>query len=286
MDFRRLNALTVKNKYPLPIIDEILDELFGACWFTSLDLSTGFHQIRVKPADIYKTAFQTHQGHYEYKVMPYGVIGGPGTFQGIMNDILGPLLRRCVVVFIDDILIYSNTYEEHIYHIKQVLEILQHHQFFVKLSKCFFAQQELRYLGHVISASGVSTDPRKVQIIENWPTPTSVKELRSFLGMAEYYRKFVKNFGLISKPLTNLLKKGELFIWTSITEEAFQTLKLALVSAPVLAMPDFTKQFVIGTDASDLGIGAVLQQEGHPVAYVSKALGSAPKVCLRMKRNA
>lgn len=225
------------------------------------------------PADIFKTAFQTHHGHYEYKVMPYGVTGGPATFQGVMNIILAPLFRKCVVVFIDDILIYSTTYEEHLVHIQQVLEILKEHQFFVKLSKCFFAKQELSYLGHIISAVGVSTDPKKVQIIAQWPTPSSVKDLRSFLGMAGYYRKFVKNFRLISKPLTNMLRKGELFIWTPTTKEAFQTLIQALISTPVLAMPDFSKQFIIETDASELGIGAVLQQNGHPVAYVSKALG-------------
>lgn len=136
VDFRHLNALTIKNKYPLPIIDEILDELFGASWFTSLDLSSGFHQIRLKSGEEFKTAFQTHHSHHEYKVMPYGVTGGPATFQGIMNVILAPLLRKCVVVFIDDILIYSSTYTEHISHVQQVFEILQQHKFFVKLSKC------------------------------------------------------------------------------------------------------------------------------------------------------
>lgn len=143
----------------------------------------------------------------------------------------------------------------------------------MKLSKCIFAQQELRYLGHIISSARVATDPKKVKIIEQWPTPVTVKELCSFLGMAGYYRKFACHFGLISKPITNLLKKGELFVWTRITEEAFQTLKHALVSVPVLALPNFAKPFEKETDVSDKGIGAVLQQGGHPIAYVSKALG-------------
>jgi len=258
VDYRRLNALTIKNSYPMPIMDEFLDELAGAIWFASLDLRSGYHQILVDPADTFKTAFQTHNGHYEYKVMPYGVTGGPATFQHVMNTVLAPLLRKCVVVFIDDILIYSKTWEDHIQHIREVFLLLQHHQFKVKLSKCSFAQQEVHYLGHVISGAGVATDPSKVRDILNWPTPQSVKDVRAFLGLAGYYRKFVKNFGVISKPLTTLLKKRVLFVWTSVHEEAFQLLKQALSTTPVLALLDFSKTFVIETDASDKGVGAVL----------------------------
>lgn len=228
VDFRRLNAVTVKNKYPLPLVEELLEELQGAEWFTTLDLCSGFHQIRMAAGDEFKTAFQTHNGHYEYKVMPYGVTRGPGTFQTIMNAILAPLLRICAIVFIDDILIYSKTWADHLQHISQVLQLLQKHSFHVKLSKCSFAQKQLCYLGHVVSAQGVATDPSKIAAINNWPVPTNVKELRSFLGMAGYYRSFVSHFGLISKPLTNLLKKGQLFVWTSETELAFRTLKTAL----------------------------------------------------------
>lgn len=273
VDYRRLNAFTVKDKYPLPVIDEFMDELVGAKWFTSLDMRSGFHQIRMKESDQCKTAFQTHHGHFEYKVMPYGVTGGPATFQRVMNNILAPLLRICVIVFIDDILIYSKTWEEHIQHVAAVFQILREHQFKVKLSKCFFARQELPYLGHIISAKGVATDPKKVIIVQKWPVPSSVKELRSFLGMAGYYRKFVRNFGIISKPLTNLLRKNVPYVWTSVHDQAFETLKTSLTTAPVLALPDFSKQFVIETDASDKGVGAVLQQDGHPLAFVSKALG-------------
>lgn len=273
VDYRRLNALTIKNSYPMPIMEEFLDELTGAIWFTSLDLRAGYHQILVEEDDRYKTAFQTHNGHYEYKVMPYGVTGGPATFQHVMNTVLAPLLRKCVVVFIDDILIYSSTWGEHIQHIREVFSLLQQHQFKVKLSKCAFAQQQVQYLGHVISGAGVATDPSKVKDIMNWPVPQSVKDVRAFLGLAGYYRKFVKNFGIISKPLTTLLRKGVLFMWTSVHDEAFTALKQALSSTPVLSLPDFTKTFVIETDASDRGVGAVLLQEGHPIAYISRALG-------------
>jgi hypothetical protein len=179
VDYRRLNAYTIKNKFPMPIIEE----LYGACWFSTLDLRSGFHQIMVVPEDQYKTTFQTHSGHYEYLVMPYGLTGAPATFQSVMNHVLVPLLRKCVVVFIDDILIYSKTLEEHIQHVQQVFQLLQDHQFKVRLSKCSFAQQQLHYLGHVLTPNGVSTDPQKVQDVQNWPSPQSVKDVRSFLGL-------------------------------------------------------------------------------------------------------
>jgi hypothetical protein len=227
----------------------------------------------MKGEDQEKTAFQSHSGQYQNRVMPYGVIGGPRTFQKAMNHILSPLLRKCVIVFIDDNLIYSQTWKEHLQHITMVLKILQEHEFKVNLSKCSFVQQKLHYLGHVINPEGVATYPKKVAIVQNWPTPINVKDVRSFLGMAGYYRKFVQNFGLIGKPLTNLLKKGEQFVWTRQAEEAFQTLKRALVTAPVLSMPNFSQTFEVETDASDKGIGAILQQNGHPIAFISKALG-------------
>jgi hypothetical protein len=273
VDYRRLNVYTVKNKLPMPIVEELFEELHGACWFSTLDLRSGFHQIMVTPADRYKTAFQTHSGHYEYKVMPYGLTGALATFHSIMNHIQKPLLRKCVVVFMDDILIYSKTYEEHIEHVRQVFQLLQEHQFKVRLSKCSLAKQQLHYLGHVLSPNGVSTNHDKIQDLQKWQSPQSVKEVRCFLGLAGYYRRFVKNFGMISRPLTDLLKKGTLFIWTNHCEKAFQFLKQALISALVLAVPDFSKPFVVETDASDTGIGAVLQHDGHPIAYVSKALG-------------
>lgn len=205
--------------------------------------------------------------------MAFGLTGAPGTFQEAMNSTLAPYLRKFVLVFFDDILIYSRTFEEHIMHIKLVFELLVKDQWKVKFSKCTFAQKQISYLGYVISEQGVSTDPAKISAISQWPSPTNAKELRSFLGLAGYYRKFVRHFGVISKTLTELLKKHTIFVWTPHHEASFNTLKTALFSAPVLALPNFSKVFSIETDASGLGVGAVLMQEGHPLAFISKAFG-------------
>lgn len=190
-----------------------------------------------------------------------------------MNVTLKPLLRKCVLVFFDDILIYSKTLEEHVEHIQQVFSLLAQDKWLLKHSKCQFAQQSIAYLGHVISADGVSTDPSKIQSIQSWPIPTDAKQLRSFLGLARYYQKFVRHFAIMARPLNDLLKKGTLFLWTSVHDGAFASLKNALVIAPVLALPDFSRPFQIQTDASDMGVGAVLLQDGHPLAFISKALG-------------
>jgi hypothetical protein len=277
VDYRHLNALTVKGKYPLPVIDELLDELAGSHWFSKLDLKAGYHQIRLAPGEEHKTAFQTHNGHYEFRVMAFGLTGAPATFQHAMNATLAPVLRKFALVFFDDILIYSKNYSDHLHHLETVLQILQRDQWQVKLSKCAFAQEQVHYLGRVISATGVATDPAKIQSVESWPVPQNLKELRGFLGLTGYYRKFIKHYAIISQPLTQLLRKGVHFLWTSDTEVAFQTLKRALITAPVLALPSFTEQFVIETDACDVGIGAVLSQSGHPLAYVSRALGPRNK---------
>jgi hypothetical protein len=271
--YRYLNAITLKNRYPLPIIDELLDELSGAAWFTSLDLRAGYHQIRLAEGEEHKTTFQTNQGHYEFMVMPYGLTSAPATFQNAMNKIFAPLLRRCALVFIDDILIYTKTLQEHQEHLRAVFQLLTEHQLKVKRSKCTFVQPQLKYLGHIISASGVSTDPKSIEAVQTWPVPQSTKDVRKFLGLAGYYRKFVQNFGLISRILTDLLKKNELFIWTHAHQQSFDSLKQALLTAPVLALPNFEKPFVVETDASERGLGAVLMQDHHPIAYLSRALG-------------
>jgi hypothetical protein len=217
VDYRRLNAITVKDKHPLPVVVELLDELNGAKWFTKLDCRSGYHQIRVALGDEAKTAFKTHSGLYEFKVMPFGLTNAPATFQGAMNSLFARLLRRGVLVFMDDILVYSSSLQEHVQLLQQVMQILQDNHFLLKMSKCEFAKRELEYLGHTISAKGIHTEPSKVQAVLDWPVPQSLKALRGFLGLTGYYRRFIKHYGLISKPLTQLLKKGVQFQWTSIT---------------------------------------------------------------------
>lgn len=194
-----------------------------------------------------------------------------------MNKTLVSVLRRCALVFFDDILIYSPDLKTHVAHVSQVLQLLKQDQWQVKLSKCSFAQQQVSYLGHVIGVQGVATDPGKINDVVNWAVPTTIRKLRGFLGLAGYYRKFVRNFGVLCKPLTQLLRKGVSYKWTEETQEAFLAIKQALVSAPVLALLDFSKTFTVETDASDYGIGAMPSQEGHPVAYLSKALGPRSK---------
>lgn len=243
IDYRMLNALTIKSKFPIPVIDELLDALSNASWFSVLDLQVGFNQTRLAPGEEHKTAFQTHWGHFEFSVMSFWLTGALDTFQGAMNTTLYPLLGKCVIVFFDDILVFSSSFDEHLSHLRQVLELLARVQWQVKLSKCRFAQQSIAYLGHVISAAGVAIDPEKVQSIRDWLVPQDVKQLRSFLGLVGYYRKFVRHFTFLARRMTDVLKKGTLFIWTPAHETAFTTLQQALMSAPVLALLDFSKPF-------------------------------------------
>lgn len=200
--------MTIKNKYPMPVVDELLDELSGARWFTKLDFRSGYHQIRLTELDQHKTTFETHSGHYEFKVMPFGLTNAPATFEDTMNCIFSKLNRKGVLVFVDDVLIYTSTCEDHLRLLQEVFAILAQHEFYLKASKCSFAQQELEYLGHIIGAQGVSTDPSKVAVVQQWPVPKNVKQLQGFLGLAGYYRKFIKNYGVISRTLTDLLKKN------------------------------------------------------------------------------
>jgi hypothetical protein len=207
VNYRRLNSLTAKNKFPLPVIDELLDELVGTLYFSKLDLRAGYHQIHMHPADEIKMAFKTHHGHFHFRVMPSSLMNAPATFQCLMNSIFAPQIRKFVLVFVDDILMYSRSLEDHVQHLITIFETLPRHQLFVKHSKCSFAQQSMEYLGHSIFAQGVTTDPMKTTPMLQWPHPTTVTELRGFLGLMGYYRKFIYNYGLVAKPLTNLLKK-------------------------------------------------------------------------------
>jgi hypothetical protein len=282
VEYRHLNSITIKNKFSMPLIYEILDELAGSKFFSKLDFRVGFHHIRMAPEDEFKTAFKTHHEHYQFKVMPFGLSSAPATFQCNMNHILESFLRKSVIVFMDDIFVYSPPLQLHAIHLQHVLSLLRRHQFYVKLSKCEFAQQELEYLGHIIPREGVATDPRKTEAMKEWPVPTTTTELMGFLGLTGYYRKFVKDYSSIAKPLNNLLKKQ--FIWSGEAREAFEQLKVDMCSTPVLALPDFSQPFVVETNASNVGFSVVLMQKDIHVAFISKPLSVTHKSLNLWKR--
>ena len=272
IDYRELNKLTVKNRYPLPRIDDLFDQLQGASYFSKIDLRSGYHQIRVHEDDIPKTAFRTRYGHYEFLVMSFGLTNAPAVFMDLMNRVCRPYLDKFVIVFIDDILIYSRSKEEHGQHIRMVLELLQKEKLYAKFSKCEFWLREVDFLGHVVSSKGIHVDPAKVKAIKNWETPKTPTEIRSFLGLAGYYRRFIENFSKIAKPLTALTQKGLSFNWSDKQETAFQTLKRMLCSAPILSLPEGMEDFVVYCDASNQGLGCVLMQRGKVIAYASRQL--------------
>jgi hypothetical protein len=244
LDFRALNKLTIKDKFPIPVIDDLLDELSGTQFFTKFDLHSGYHQIRMKEADIPKMTFRTHEGHYEFLVMPFVLCNAPSTFQSLMNHVFRPFIRHFVLVFFDDILIYSKTWTDHLTHVDQVLHLLSQHQLFLKQSKCAFGASEVEYLGHLVGKDGIRVDPKNIEAMQYWLHPKTLKILRGFLGLTGYYRKFVKKYGKIAAPITALLKKNS-FTLTPAASQAFQTLKTTMCTTPVLALPDFTKTFVL-----------------------------------------
>jgi hypothetical protein len=271
VDYRELNSKTVKDKFPIPIVDELLDELKGARFFTKLDLRSGYHQVLMHQVDIAKTTFRTHHGHFKFLVMAFGLTNAPSTLQALMNDVLRAFLRRFVLVFFDDILIYSSTWAEHLQHVRLVIQTLRHNKLAVKQSKCSFGASSIDYLGHIISNGVVAMDPAKVEAVQAWPRPTTVKALRGFLGLTGYYRKFIQNYGLVAHPLTQLLKK-EAFAWNTDAEQAFITLKQALVEGPALQLPNFDDAFIVNCDASGTRFDVVLHQDNGPIAFYSRPI--------------
>nr|GEY51449.1 hypothetical protein [Tanacetum cinerariifolium] len=268
IDYRELNKLTVKNRYPLPRIDNLFDQLQGSSVYSRIDLRSGYYQLRIREEDIPITTFQTRYVHFEFQVMPFGLTNAPAVFMDLMNRVCKPYLDKFVIVFIDDILIYSENKKDHEEHLKTILELLKNEKLYAKFSKCDFLLESVDFLGHVIDSDGVDVDPAKVEAIRNWSATTTPTEVRQFLGLAGYYRRFIEGFSLISKPLSKLTQKNKKYEWGMEEEEAFQTLKQKSCSAPILAFPEETKNFIVYCDASLKGYGAVLMQrdKGNVVA--------------------
>ncbi|XP_078518423.1 LOW QUALITY PROTEIN: retrotransposon-like protein 1 [Lissotriton helveticus] len=281
IDYRALNLVTRKNRYPLPLISELLDQVKEAHVYTKLDLRGAYHLVRMAEGDEWKMAFRTRFGLFEYQVMPFGLCNAPAAFQHFVNDILREFLDRFAVVYIDDILIFSKNMEEHVSHVRTILECLLKNQLYVKLEKCVFHTTKVEFLGFILSPDGVSMDESKLKAIRDWPAPSTVKEIQSFLGFANFYRRFIQNFSEKVSPITRLLRKKEKFVWGSEAEGAFQFLKESFISAPILQHPDPLEPFFVEADASNLAIGGVLSQRNkktgqlHPVAYYSRKLSSA-----------
>lgn len=277
IDYRALNKITIKNKYPIPLIDDLFDRLGDARWFSKLDLRSGYYQVRIAEGDEPKTACVTRYGSFEFLVMPFGLTNAPATFCTLMNRVFHPFLDKFVVVYLDDIVIYSKTLDEHVQHLRQVFQVLRENKLYVKKEKCAFAQKEVKFLGHIVGEGKLRMDTSKVKAIQEWEPPKKVTELRSFLGLVNYYRRFIKNYSSLASPLTDLLKKDRPWKWDESCQGAFEDLKEMVTKEPVLVLPDFNKIYEIHTDASDFAIGGVLMQDGHPIAYESRKLNETER---------
>lgn len=277
VDYRKLNTVTKKDAYPLPRIDDLLETLGQASWFSNLDLASGYWQVRVQESDREKTAFVTKFGTYEFKVMPFGLCNAPATFQRLMNTVLHECIGRFVAVYLDDIIVYSRTYEEHLEHLTRVFEELRKASLKLNSEKCSFFLPNVGFLGHIVGRDGIQPNLENVEKVKNYPTPRNLRQLRGFIGLASYYRRFIKNFSSIARPLHRLLEKNIPYKWEEDQRNAFEILKRHLISAPILRYPDFDRTFYLHTDASGTGLGAILSQiddkkNEYVVAYASRGL--------------
>ncbi len=281
IDYRGLNNITVKNTYPLPLMSSAFERLQGASIFTKLDLRNAYHLVRIREGDEWKTAFNTPRGHFEYLVMPFGLSNSPAVFQALVNDVLRDMVDQFIYVYLDDILIFSSSLQEHVQHVRRVLQRLLENGLFVKAEKCAFHAQSVPFLGFIVSPEGVRMDPDRVKAVVNWPAPDSRKDLLRFLGFANFYRRFIRNFSQLAAPLTALTSTKMTFRWSNAAEAAFTKLRGRFVSAPIFRAPDPTRQFVVEVDASEVGVGAVLSQRAtsddkvHPCAFFSHGLSPA-----------
>eukprot|EP00253_Pinus_taeda_P025282 PITA_25282 len=277
-DSRAINKITIRYRFPLPRIEDLMDCLSGAKYFSKLDLKSGYHQIRIREGDEWKTAFKTNEGLYEWRVIPFGFSNAPSTFMRLMNEVLKEFIGKFVIVYLDDILVYRRYKEEHLRHLNYVLQRLQQEKLLLNLKKFLFLKEELVYLGFVISAEGLKMDPEKIKAIVEWPSPKSVFEVRSFHSLSSFYRKFINNFSKINAPIIETIKKDKHpFKWIVEAERNFQLLKKKVTENHVLVLPDFNKTFQVKCDASAEAIGGVLSQEYRPIAYFSEKLNDAKR---------
>src|SRR5580765_2349779 len=281
VDYRKLNEVTIKDSYPLPRIDDILDQLAGNSWFSTLDLKSGYWQIKIRPEDKEKTAFSIGKGLWQFTVMPFGLCNAPATFERLMEKVLRNLISKICLVYLDDVIIFGKTFTEMINNLKIVFSRLKEANLKINPKKCILFENNVKYLGNIVSAEGVTTDPEKIIAVKDWPVPHTRKQLRSFLGFCSYYRKFVKGFSSLAKPLYTLTENKVKFEWEEKCQEAFEKLKSLLSSSPILSFPKEEDEFILDTDASNIGIGAVLsqKQDGSEkvIAYFSRVLSKSER---------